>query len=90
MVDAAGTMEEQVTDERLCDFPAAILGYDWSPTGTEFTFTGFQTPGTYDNLLVFKAPRAMRQTSYLSDRVLIGRAGSQANEVQDIQPSWRP
>lgn len=89
IVDEAGTREEQVTDEGLCDFPTEILGYDWSPTGVEFTFTGFQTPGAYDNLIILKAPRTMRRATYLTARVLVGRIGGAA-PVTDIQPSWRP
>jgi hypothetical protein len=89
IVDDAGTREEQVTDEGLCDFPTEILGYDWSPTGVEFTFTGFQTPGAYDNLIILKAPRTLRRATYLTARVLVGRIGGAA-PVTDIQPSWRP
>jgi hypothetical protein len=88
MMNADGSSQRKVTAESVCDFNTDQLGYDWSPDGQEIVLTGFYT--AYDGPLIYKILRTTTAATYFADRILIGRYGSTAYEVSDIQPSWRP
>lgn len=88
IMNADGSGQRRVTAENVGDFDVSILGYDWSPDGTEIVLTGFDTP--YGNLFIFRIPRTTTAATYFADRVLIGRGADPGGYVQDIQPSWRP
>jgi hypothetical protein len=86
-IDATGANETQVTSEDICDIDTSVLGFDWSPDGTEIVVSGFDVP--FQNLLIYRIPATTTAATYRSVRQIAGR-GTGGAFVEDIQPSWRP
>ncbi|OLE47944.1 MAG: hypothetical protein AUG01_09030 [Candidatus Rokubacteria bacterium 13_1_20CM_2_69_58] len=89
-VNADGTGEQQVSDERLCDLSTAALGYDWSPDGKDIVLVGGGPDGPFVQLLVYKVAGTTTAATYFQDRRLVGRGAAPGVSVIDIQPNWRP
>ena len=89
-VNADGTGEQQVSDERLCDLSTAALGYDWSPDGKDIVLVGGGPDGPFFQLLVYKVAGTTTAATYFQDRRLVGRGAAPGVSVIDIQPNWRP
>lgn len=88
MMNADGSNVHQVTAENVGDYDVMLLGYDWSPDGSEIVLTGFEIP--YGSQMIYKIPATTTAATYFTDRVLIGRGSVGQNDVLDIQPNWRP
>ncbi|MDH3495501.1 MAG: hypothetical protein OER21_01945 [Gemmatimonadota bacterium] len=86
-INTDGSGEVQVTNEAICDFSEDLLGFDWSPDGTEIVITGFDGQG---NLLIYAIKNTTTAATYLADRRIAGRGAAGPFVVRDIQPSWRP
>jgi dipeptidyl aminopeptidase/acylaminoacyl peptidase len=86
-VDVGSGTETQVTSEDMCDLSTDVLGFDWSPDGTEIVVSGFDVP--FQNLLIYRIPATTTAATYRSVRQIAGR-GTGGAFVEDIQPSWRP
>jgi dipeptidyl aminopeptidase/acylaminoacyl peptidase len=87
IMNADGSNSRQITNEQVCDVDTSVLGYDWSPDGSEIVLTGFNMP--FGSVLIYVIKRTTTAATYFAERRLVGR-GAVDFEVQDVLPSWRP
>ncbi|MGH9258314.1 MAG: TolB family protein [Acidimicrobiales bacterium] len=76
----------QISNEQYCDVNRDIIGYDWSPDGSDIVLVG-RAVNTH---AIYKVPIGTTAATYLSSRVLLSRVAGVSGFVQDMAPTWRP